>query len=138
NGTDYTPVVTISSIRDVTEYMFTDSKAPASRLYYRIRTHELTGQLSYSTIRIVAQQGITASTVKLYPNPVVNNMFTVMIDQPGAKTIKIYNSAGALCQQLSFGETSKDISTEGWPKGYYLLRIILADGSVVTEKIVVQ
>jgi hypothetical protein len=140
NGTDFSSIHTVASGRDQSVYTFTDLSTPAQRLYYRIRTKELSGQLSYSTIRIVDAPGasLNASLVKVYPNPVTNGSFTLNIDQTGVKTVNVYNSIGLLIQQLSFGETSKDISTANWSKGVYLLRITLADGTTVTEKIVVE
>jgi len=138
NGTTFTSVQTVPVGKDQSVYAFTDLNALAPRLYYRIRTRELSGQLSYSTIRIVDGNGTNTSLVKVYPNPVINGAFTVNIDQPGIKTVNIYNSVGMLYKQVAFAETSKDISTAGWPGGYYLLRIIMADGSVQTEKIIVQ
>lgn len=138
NGTDFIPVKTVAAIRDEAAYAYLDANAPTTRLYYRIRTKELTGQSSFSTIRIVTEQGAAASSVKVYPNPVTNGIFSIMADKPGLKIVNVYNNAAALYQQVSFAETSKDISTGNWPKGYYLLRIMMADGSVVTEKIVVQ
>jgi hypothetical protein len=56
----------------------------------------------------------------------------------GVKNVAVYNSAGILYQQLSFSQNAQDVSTNGWAKGYYLLRISMADGSVTTEGIVIQ
>ena len=82
--------------------------------------------------------GAADAQMKIYPNPVTNGMFTIATGSTGVKTVNIYTSGGALFQQLVFTENAKDVSTANWPKGYYLVRLTLADGSVTIQKLVVQ
>jgi hypothetical protein len=86
----------------------------------------------------VNADGLAQQFITLYPNPISNGIFTITINKSGTKQISIYNSTGILYKQLAFGGSSQDVSTNGWPKGYYLLRIIISDGNIKTEKLVVQ
>ena len=44
-----------------------DSKAPASRLYYRLRHVDLDGTVSYSTVVTVAGTNVTLTELVVYP-----------------------------------------------------------------------
>ena len=64
-------------------------------------------------------------------------LFAILVTATGTKTVNIFNSAGILYQQTAFTGTALDIPTSTWPKGFYLLRIGMTDGSIVTEKVIV-
>ena len=137
DGAHFSALATIPAGNNQTAYTWIDQNAPATRVYYRIQANELSGQTILSTIRVL-DAGNSIPAVQVYPNPVINGAFTLTIPGSELKTVSIYNSTGAIIQQSAFTETAKDYSTAGWAKGYYLLRIVLADGSTDTEKIIVQ
>jgi len=138
NGTDFTRIATVSAIGVQLSYTYVDANAPASRLYYRIRANGLSGSQDLSAIRAISPVGAADAQIKIYPNPVTNGMFTIATGSTSVKTVNIYTSGGALYRQMVFADNAKDVSTAGWPKGYYLVRLILADGSTSIQKIVVQ
>ncbi len=119
-------------------YTYVDANAPATRLYYRIQANHYSGSQALSTIRVINATGTADAQMKIYPNPVTNGVFTITTGSSAVKTVSIYTSGGALYQQLVFADNAKDVSTAGWPKGYYLVRLTLADGTVTIQKIVVQ
>ena len=138
NGADYTnpaPPLTARNTPGPNAYTWTDSSAFRTITYYRIRESDYDNAYSYSSI-VVARAA--TGNVMIYPNPVTTGTFSVLVTAPGTKMISIYNSAGMLYQQVSFAGSAQDIPTTGWPKGFYLLRIAMADGSIVSEKVVVQ
>lgn len=138
NGTDFSPVATVSANAVQLSYTYVDANAPTTRLYYRIRANELSGSQILSTIRVISATGTADAQMKIYPNPVTNGVFTITTGSTAVKTVSIYTSGGALYQQLVFADNAKDVYTAGWPKGYYLVRLTLADGSTTIQKIVVQ
>ncbi|MBS1663858.1 MAG: DUF3616 domain-containing protein [Bacteroidetes bacterium] len=138
NGVDFSHIATVTATSIQTAYGFVDQNTPTGRLYYRIQSNEYTGNHSFSTIRVVGTTSATEAQVKVYPNPVTNNVFTITTGNMGVKTVSVFTDAGVLYQQLQFSETAKDIPTSSWPRGYYLLRITLADGTQATQKLIVQ
>ena len=137
DGATFTTNATVTAAIDTqTSYSYIDQNAPATKVYYRIQANERSGQTVLSTIRAL-DAGNSAASIQVYPNPVVNGTFTVIIPNTGLKTVSIYNSTGVLIEQTAFGDTAKDFSTAGWAKGFYLLRIILADGSTTTTKLII-
>ncbi len=137
DGTHFSNIATVPDQNNQDAYTYTDQNAPATRVYYRIQANELSGQTALSTIRAL-DAGNSIPSVQVYPNPVINGTFTLIIPGAELKTVSIFNSTGSIIQQSAFTDTAKDFSTAGWAKGSYLLRIVLADGSTTTEKIIVQ
>ncbi|MFT3932925.1 MAG: T9SS type A sorting domain-containing protein [Chitinophagaceae bacterium] len=138
NGYSFTSIQKLSSVNNQQAYSFTDINAPSGKLYYRINSRDLAGNTYQSVIRTVAASGVQDQTIRVYPNPVVNGLFSLTVNKPGTKDISIYNSAGVLYQQFTFAGINKEVVTSGWAKGFYLLRITTTDGNTVTQKIVVQ
>lgn len=138
DGSNYTKLATVSASQDQMLYSFKDMNAPAKNLYYRIRAKDISGHPYESSIRMVAADRRLEPLVRLYPNPVTRNVFSLVINSNGIKKVNVYNNAGVVYKEIEFAETAKDISTNGWPKGYYLLKIVTADGKTAAAKIIVQ
>jgi Lamin Tail Domain/Secretion system C-terminal sorting domain len=136
DGTNFSSIATVAALKSQAAYAFTDANTPTTRVYYRIQATELSGQPALSTVRALNGGGAQPS-IQVYPNPVTNGVFTLITPATGSKTVSIYNSAGLLIQQGTFADTSKDFSTAGWSQGIYLIRVVMADGSTATEKLVV-
>ena len=137
DGASFTDIATIPAPVVQTAYNFIDTGAPATRLYYRIRANQLSGQQTLSTIRAV-NGGTSATLIQIYPNPASTGTFTLITPAAGLKYVNIYNSAGALIRQLAYTDTAKDISTATWPGGAYLIRITTSDGTTTTQKLIVR
>lgn len=139
NGRDYSVIGVVPALLMQTGYAFTDNNITGNnKLYYRIRAVEHGEQTCLTAIRFVDFVNNNHSMVMIYPNPVRNARFLMVINKPGVKTINVFGGNGTLFKHFTFIEQAKDITTESWPKGFYLLSIKTDDGSVVTEKIMVQ
>ncbi|MEO8404063.1 MAG: lamin tail domain-containing protein [Chitinophagaceae bacterium] len=138
NGSNYQLIQHVIAQPNQTTYSFTDINVPSRKLYYRIDAKDLSGRSYGSAIRFITADGAHESIVKIYPNPVSNGLFSIVSTQTGAKTVEVYTSSGMLYKHFSFTDQVKDVETNNWSKGYYLLRIITADGNVATEKVIVQ
>lgn len=137
NGTDFTMIGFAPASASQTMYSFTDNTvANNGKVYYRIRAVEHGGATTLTTIRFVDFDALLP-LITLYPNPVVNNRFTVMVNKPGAKTVTVWGSNGGMFRQSIFSEQVTDISTAGWAKGWYLINIKTADGTTATYKVIV-
>ena len=70
-----------------------------------------------------------SKSISIYPNPVIN-MFTID-SKSQIKKVEIYSFLGIKVKEISKGFNS--ISLYNLSKGYYLVRIKLANGSVVKK-----
>lgn len=137
NGRDFNLIQTVAVVNGQQLYSFTDMNVQGTKVYYRIATKNISGQKQYSAIRSISMNGV-ADIVKMYPNPVVNNIFSVVTSKPGVKQLQVYNSAGVLHRSYVFAENAKDVNTSGWARGYYLVRFVAEDGTVLTQQVAVQ
>jgi hypothetical protein len=138
DGISFSTIATVPAHANQTMYAFMDAAAPQTKLFYRIHAIDASGKSFLSSVRSVTAAGVADQAVRLYPNPVSQGVFSMIVNTPGVKTVNVYNSAGSLYRQFSFGENSKDVSTEGWAKGVYLLRINTGNGTITTQKLLVQ
>jgi hypothetical protein len=79
------------------------------------------GSYSFSPIRVV--NFIKTSTIKIYPNPVINSL-TVSVNKQDNKlnTVKLYNNVGQLIITKSFAiNTQLDLTSLA--SGTYLIRV---------------
>jgi hypothetical protein len=127
----------VSAAPAQTTYSFTDNTVGSTnKLYYRIRAIEHSGVATLTAIRFVDfANGLPLITI--YPNPVVNNRFSMVVNKAGTKTIAVFGSNGMLFRKITFNGPVTDISTEGWPSGWYLVYIGTADGAGATYKLIV-
>ncbi|OQP51926.1 lamin tail domain-containing protein [Niastella populi] len=137
NGSDFSSIGSVSAATAQTMYAFTDNTITGSgKLYYRIRAIEHGGATTLTTVRYV-DFGSLLPLITIYPNPVAGNRFSVVVNSAGAKTIKVFGSNGNLFRQFNLNEQVTDISTSGWPAGWYLVNIKTAAGAAATYKLIV-
>ena len=70
-----------------------DSKAPASRLYYRLRQVDLDGTVAYSTVVIVAGTNATLTELVVYPNPTAGRL-TATLPVASGRTYRVAQCPG--------------------------------------------
>ncbi len=138
NGKDFTSIGFVPAFTVQTTYSYTDNAVTASgKVYYRVRSIEHGGVSMVTPIRYIDFDS-QLPMITLYPNPVVNNRFSIVADKPGTKTVAVYSSNGTLFCQFVFNGQVTDVSTIGWPKGWYLINIKTVDGATATYKVIVQ
>ncbi len=74
--------------------------------------------------------------LKLYPNPVQNNLH--MECEANAKEINIYNFMGARVAHITHPKKQEEISLEHLPNGVYVVELVGADQSAYISKIIKQ
>ncbi|HEX6427214.1 MAG TPA: lamin tail domain-containing protein [Niastella sp.] len=137
NGSDFAVIGRVSATASQTTYAFTDNAITSSnKLYYRVRAIEHSGFTTLTAIRFVDFNS-QLPLVTIYPNPVANNRFSMVVNEAGVKTVTIFGSNGTLFRRLTFNDQVTDISTAGWPTGWYLVNIKTVDGASVTYKLIV-
>jgi hypothetical protein len=137
NGRDFYSIGFVPAAASQTTYSFTDNAITGGgKLYYRIRAIEHNGAGNLTAIRYVDFESLLP-LISIYPNPVANNRFSVVVNKAGAKTISIFGSNGTLFRQMTLNDQVTDIVTAGWPTGWYLINIKMADGTAATSKLIV-
>lgn len=137
NGRDFASIGFVIAAASQTSYSFTDNAITGGgKLYYRIRAIEHSGAGNLTTIRYVDFESLLP-LISIYPNPVANNRFSVVVNKAGAKTISIFGSNGTLFRHMTLNDQVTDIVTAGWPTGWYLINIKMADGTAATYKLIV-
>ncbi|MDX2246280.1 MAG: T9SS type A sorting domain-containing protein [Bacteroidia bacterium] len=111
-------------------YEFTDTNPLGNNLFYRVRQVDFDGATSYTSIVNVNLNGKT-SPIKLYPNPVVENLY---IEQfYGVMTL--FNIAGQQLKRTDV-EGFASINMADWEKGVYIVKLVNSNGTMETYKIV--
>jgi|JI6StandDraft_1071083.scaffolds.fasta_scaffold12927_3 hypothetical protein len=137
NSNNFISIATINKTNDKNNYSFTDKILQPTTVYYKIKFIEPNGNSTYSNIRAISFNEKNA-ILKVYPNPVTANSFSVTTDIVGNKKVDVYNSIGALITTLNFSGTALDIQTNHWSKGNYLLIISSNNTILGNEKVVIQ
>ncbi|RLD61895.1 MAG: hypothetical protein DRJ01_07105 [Bacteroidetes bacterium] len=81
---------------------------------------------------------INNNRIYIYPNPVVNNSFTIE-NSKNIKSVEIFNSIGQLVYKNSdINRNSVYVDFAGHNKGVYITKVILEDDSLSTNKLFVK
>jgi hypothetical protein len=114
---------------DVT-YTFNDNAPNSGDNFYRIKATELTGEITYSPVVRVRNGGVTATAMKVYPNPVTGS--TVNISLQGIKAGKyemvVSNNAGQIIYRSSTEQRAGNVMIQipvgnTLPKGIYRVKV---------------
>ena len=98
-------------------YHYLDEK-PLAINYYRLKSVDLDGTATYSSIQVAQfQEDLTRQVFKVYPN-VSNGNFTIEGDEKGSYLL--YNLSGQL---VANGLVNGKAEIHGLAKGFYLLKI---------------
>lgn len=137
NGRDFVTIATVPAVLGQGVYSYIDNNLAGNKFYYNIKAKEISAREYLSNTRMI-NIDMQDALVHVYPNPVINKIFTIDIDKPGDKTINIYAGSGILYKQFNFSEALKNINTYNWPKGYYVVQIINNDGTATTERLIIK
>lgn len=111
-------------------YSLIDQQVSPGKNYYRLKTTELSGKITYSNVIVInLKAGIVIS---LYPNPVTDKLTIQQFGTIQNKTAVLTDQQGRVLQQISLTSLQQTVSMERYTAGVYMLK--MADGS--TYKIV--
>jgi hypothetical protein len=111
-------------------YTFNDNAPNGGDNFYRIKATELTGEITYSPVIRVRNGGVTATAMKVYPNPVTGS--TVNISLQGIKAGKyemvVSNNAGQIIYRSSTEQRAGNVMIQipvgnTLPKGIYRVKV---------------
>jgi|CXWL01.1.fsa_nt_gi hypothetical protein len=124
-------------------YSLVDANMTGSVYYYRVKLVDFDGQVTYSNVAIVRKSG-GIKGVRMFPNPVVNQVNLEFSNAKGNYVVSVYNQAGqeVINQKTSITSTVQyvTINRNSLSDGSYIVRVRNAENSEVlfTEKMILQ
>lgn len=119
-------------------YSFVDNK-PASITYYRIKSVDIDGKYSYSTVVMVKGRS-SAIILRAFPSPFINEL-SVQHNTANARSLITINSEdGRIVKSIipAIGSQQTDIDLSAAKSGLYLVRYSDGSGQIETLKIMKQ
>jgi hypothetical protein len=125
-------------------YSFLDVNSVQGNNFYRIKSYDRSGAITYSSIVKVAM-GVKESGFSIYPNPITGNVINLMMNnQPaGMYQVKLTSNVGQLILvksiQSTGGNSTESINTGSkLAAGIYQLEIIGQNNNHSTQKVIVE
>ena len=132
NGKDFTTIDSVNA-KGASSYRYYDIPSLGARgLYYRLQIIDKDGTLSYSEIR---ELSIINSPLSISPNPAKN---FVNIAGSNLKEVSIVDLYGRILKTEVINTNSTQLPVNNLTKGIYMVKAIMIDGSIKTEKLVVE
>jgi hypothetical protein len=119
-------------------YLYGDPSPASGRVQYRLRQVDLNGRATYSPLRTLNQHGLPEKMV-VYPNPSTDGQVNIAFGKVNAlRDVQVVDVNGQILQQLVSVNTSTQQITN-LRRGQYFIRVIdRAQGTITTEKLIVQ
>lgn len=142
NGKDFINTgIAKASNKNYNEYSFTDVQLPISTttpltIYYRLESVDNDGRKQYSEVKQVQINGLTNKQINVYPNPAKEYIMNES-SQP-AKELFIIDNMGRTIKHYNNITQRQIINTKQLSKGIYTVKLMLTNGSCMTEKLIVQ
>jgi len=135
NFTTISWVPSLGNTGDQQVYMQIDKDVVHSvKYYYRLKQEDLNGQYTYSPVRD-AMTGLTAGSIRIYPNPVKNTLFIVPAANMEA-TVQVLNPAGEVVVSLTdvMMNGQYELNVDHLTPGIYLLKVIGHNGELFMQR----
>ena len=123
------------------DYSYSDLRVPKGQIFYRLKMVDPTGEATFSPVRSV--DNFYGNQISIYPNPVKpGNPLTIATENQTPLRnleLEVYNSTGALVDQLSIEELKNlEYETAALPSGVYFLKFTAAGEVVQVERLTVE
>ncbi len=136
--------IAVSNASGNTNYKWLDKDISNGYNYYRVRSVDINGQISFTQIvKVFIEKA--ASDINVYPNPVTNGTIILQLNNEikGAFAARLLNSLGqtVFLRKIEHtgGNRSEAFKLEGnFPTGIYQLEITDPDGKIILIKVLVQ
>lgn len=137
DGLEFSTVGRVDSYGNSSElrkYEFLDQDVRTGVHYYRLKMVDFDETYEYSSI-VQITPDLSDKRILVYPNPTTDFIQVEGIEISYVSQLTMYDLTGKLFKTQSSMETST-ISVSDLPKGQYLMRLEMVDGSVFEGKIV--
>jgi secreted PhoX family phosphatase len=130
----------LKSTVGINEYTFYDENVKFGTHYYRIKSIDNDGKISYSTVKSVKINSLSDKTFEIYPNP-VKNILKINFEsaKEEAAVLKVYNNLGVVVAsksiQILAGKNETNIDVTTLASGVYHLSVII-DGKKISKSFI--
>lgn len=110
-------------------------------IYYRVRGMTKAGEAVYSETIAITRRGERDGILKAWPNPANSALHLDLMNVPAASKAEVLDASGRMVSALSLDAsqaTHYEFDCSAWGGGVYLLRVTGINGSLSTQRIVVQ
>jgi hypothetical protein len=133
NGSDFTDIGTLSTVRDKTDYSFIDADAGSGNIFYRLKWYQDNNKPDYS-IELMINHTPETGRLSLRPS-VIDHGSTVLFLESSSKTdmeISITDAAGRLCRRqtasVNPGDNELPLDISSFAGGLYYVNVRLKNG----------
>lgn len=119
-------------------YSFDESDPGNGTWFYRLRLVDLDGSIKYSKVVTAKVNCASKEMLVVYPNPLADRIY-IRSSKP-VQRVQLYSLTGQVVLQKEYRQSQAAVilMTIGTnlPTGIYMLRVIQADGSIQTSKVI--
>ena len=116
-------------------YQFIDNSPLVGISYYRLKTVDKNGSISYSKV-VAIQVSAIINQVFIYPNPAKD---FILINGKNIEQISIIDNAGRIIlSKKVLGNATQNKLEFKLSGGTYLARLLMTDGKIITKKVIVE
>jgi len=135
--------ITASQARCAQPFDYVDNTVVPGTVFYRIRSTEIGGQVTYSTIVKLTDQQKDMLITAVLPNPVVNQaQLSITTSQKDIVSLEVVSMEGKLVQrnsvQVQAGSSIINLDVATLQKGIYMIRGTFSNGQTNTLKFIKQ
>jgi Secretion system C-terminal sorting domain len=137
NAKDFETIGSVAA-KGTGNYEYIDNRLPftVGTLYYRLQMVDKDGRIEYSIIkRVTLNEKQETSSLVLYPNPATS---LVNISVADGKELFIINYLGQTIKHYNNITQQQTLNTQQMPKGIYTVKVVLNNGTIQTEKLIVE
>lgn len=116
-------------------YTFTDKGTSVGKAFYRLKTLDLDGQFTFSTLLKSIESSRTAG-LQVYPNP-SKGIFSIILPDASPANIRIVDLSGRPIMEKSTKSQAISFDTGNIAPGLYLI-IIFQKGETTTDRLLIQ
>ena len=127
NGTDFTESGRVDASEQTNlskNYFFSDNKAPAGILYYRLKMVGKDGDFSYSPIQKIILNCSGNSHVSIYPSPAKGSINIRLVAGYEKAKIRIFNTLGQQVASNATNNLNRYLNLKGLASGTYMVQVI--------------
>ncbi|MEA1874874.1 MAG: LamG-like jellyroll fold domain-containing protein [Bacteroidota bacterium] len=118
-------------------YEYTDYSPLNGTSYYRLKQTDFDGRYETFDMLSVSFESNNEIELDVYPNPVVNTL-NISHNSSSSLHIMLMNNAGQVITSFDTNGYTSSVEMSNFPKGTYILKVVTADESVITKKVIKQ
>jgi len=142
NGVSFTELATVNA--GASSYSYIDAKLTSGSVaYYRIKIIDNAGTVSYSKVATLTTHHSPLATISVYPNPVVNNTFSLSFVDAGKYTVSLIDKLGKTVYTTTVNHSTsaapENIALTGkLATGSYTIKATDENGKVSTTQVIIK